>query len=76
LRPELFAVGVVGERLDHVRAGVDELAVELRDLLGVVEHDLRHKRPGLEVAPALQFEQVTLGADDGAFGQPFEQTEP
>src|SRR3712207_919568 len=31
--PELLAVGVVGERLDHVRPRVDELAVKLRDLL-------------------------------------------
>src|SRR3712207_9351216 len=64
--PELLAVGVVGERLDHVRPRVDELAVELRNLLGMLENYLRHEGSGLEVAPALQLEQVALGADNGA----------
>ena len=38
-------MGVVGERLDDVGAGMHELAVQLRDRFGMVEHDLRHERP-------------------------------
>src|SRR3712207_116631 len=72
--PKLLAVGVVGERLDHVRPRVDELTVELRDLLGMLETGLRHDGSGLEVAPALQLEQVALGANDGAFVKVFEET--
>ena len=33
---QLLAVGVIGERLDHVGTGMDEVAVQLRDRLGAV----------------------------------------
>jgi hypothetical protein len=35
----------------------------------MVEHDLGHERAGLEVAPALDLEQVALGAQDGPGGE-------
>jgi hypothetical protein len=57
-QPQLLAMGVVGERLHHVGAGVHELAVKLRHLLGMVEHHLRHEAAGLQVAAPLQLEQV------------------
>ena len=44
-QPQLLAVRVVGERLDDVRAGVHELAVQLLDDLGLLEDDLGHVRP-------------------------------
>jgi len=42
-------VGVVGERDNHVRTGVHELLVQARDLLRVLEDDLRDERTGLQV---------------------------
>ena len=47
-----------------------EVAVQRGDDLGVLEHDLGHERTGLQVAAALELEQVTLGADDGAGREP------
>ena len=73
-QPQLLAVGVVRERLDDVGAGVDELAVQLRHQLGVLEHDLGHERPRLQVAAPLEFEEVALGADDGALRETIEES--
>ena len=70
---ELVAVGVVGERLDDVRAGVDEVAVELVDDLRMLEHDLGDERARLQVAAALELEDVALGADHGALLEALEQ---
>ena len=63
-RAQLLAVAVVGERDHHLGAGAEHLAMELPHGLGEVEHDLRHERPGLEVAAPLELEQVTLGSQD------------
>ena len=71
---ELDAVGVVREGLNDVGARVDELAVELRHELRVIQHDLGHVGAGLEVAAPLQLEEVALGADHGAVRKPLEQT--
>ena len=70
----LLAVPVVRERLDDVRAGVDELPVQLGDDLGMLEHDLGDVGAGLEVPTPLALEQVPLGADDGALLEAVEQT--
>ena len=69
-------MGVVRERLDHVRPGVDEVAVELLDEVGVLEHHLRHERAGLQVPAPLELEEIALGADDGAGGQSLDEPEP
>ena len=45
------------------------------DLLGVVEHDLGHEGAGLQVAAALELEQVALGADHRALVEPLQQTQ-
>ena len=63
---QLLAMRVVGERLDDVRARVDEVAMELRHDLRMLEHDLGHERAGLQVAAPLELEDVAFGADDGA----------
>ena len=42
--------------------------------LGVLEHDLRHERPCLEISPALELEEIALRADDGPLGESFEQS--
>jgi hypothetical protein len=72
---ELGAVRVVGERFDDIRAGVDEVAVEALDQLGVLEHDLGHVGAGLQIAAALELEQIAFGADDRPRGESFQQSE-
>ena len=66
-------MGVVGERFHHVGAGVHEIAMELRDDLGVLEHDFRHIGARLQVAPALELEHVAFGADHRAFVEAVEK---
>ncbi len=70
---QLLAVAVVGERLDHVRAGVDEIPVQLAHHLGMVEHHLGHVGPGLQVAAPLELEQIALGADHRTGLEPLQQ---
>jgi hypothetical protein len=53
---------------------VHELPVELRDELRVLQDDLGHERAGLEVPAALELEEVALGADHRALGQPLAQS--
>jgi hypothetical protein len=38
----------------------------------VLEHDLGHKRAGLEIPAPLELEEVALGADDWPSGQTLE----
>ena len=70
---QLLAMRVVGERLDDIRAGVHEIAMQLRHDLGMLEHDLRDERAGLQVAAALELEHVALGADHGPLVEAFQQ---
>ena len=72
-QPQLLAMPVVGERLDDVRARVHELVVQLLDELRAIEHDLGHIGPGLEVAAALELEQIALRAQDGPAREPLEK---
>jgi len=57
---------VVGERLDNIGVGMDELAVEPFDELGVLQHHLGHERAGLETAAPHELEETALGAGNGA----------
>jgi hypothetical protein len=52
---------------------VDELAVERLDEIRPLEDDLRHVGSGLEVAAALELEEIPFGADDWTCGQPLQQ---
>ena len=61
---QLLAVGVIGQGDHDLGAGTQELAVQLDHRLWRVENDLGNVRPGLDVAAALEFEDVTLGAED------------
>ena len=70
---QLLAVRVVGERLDDIGAGVDEIAVQLRDRVRVLEHHLGDEGAGLQVAAALELEDVALGADHGAVLEALQQ---
>ena len=69
-------MGVVGESLDDIGAGVNELAVQPGDELGMLEHDLGHVGAGLQIAAPLELEQIALGADHRSLVEPFEQPLP
>jgi hypothetical protein len=71
--PQLLAMRVVGERLDDVRARVHEVAMQLRHDFRMLEHDLGNESACLQVAAALELEDVSLGADDGPFGEAVEK---
>ena len=66
---QLVAVGVVGQRDHHVRPGAQELAVQLAQRVGLVEDHLGDERAGLDVAAALELEDVALGAEDDAVSE-------
>jgi hypothetical protein len=70
----LFPVGVIREGRHDVRAGVDEISVQLRHDLGMVEHGLGHERARLHVATPLELEEIALGADHRASLEPFAQS--
>src|SRR5436309_15736550 len=70
----LFAVGVIREGRNDVRTGVDEISVQLRHDLGMVEDSLGHERARLHVATPLELEEIALGADHRALPEPFAQT--
>src|SRR5439155_6317908 len=69
---ELSAVRIVRERHHDISARPKELAMELSERVGSIQDDLRHVRPGLDVAPPLEFEDVALGAQHRATLQPLE----
>ena len=64
---------VIRESFDNVRTGVDEIAMDLRDDLRMIQHRLGDERTGLHIAAPFEFEQVAFGANDGAVSQPLEQ---
>ena len=66
---------VVGERLDDVRACVDEVAVQLGDDLRVLEHDFGNEGARLQIAAPLELEYVAFGADDRALVETLEEGE-
>ena len=63
---ELLAVRVIRQRFDDVRACMNEVAMELRHRLGMLEHDFGHECAGLQVTPALELEDIALGANHRA----------
>ena len=73
-RAHLLAMAVVRERDHDLRTGPQELAVQLADGVGEVEHDLGHIRPTLEIAAPLELEQIALGTEHHAVVEPLEET--
>ncbi len=71
--PELLAMAVVGEGLDDIRARMDEVTVELANHVGVLENDLGYVRPRLQIAAALELEQIPLGTDHRALGEALQE---
>ena len=65
---------VISEGLDDVGSGAQEIAKQVLDLLGEIENDFGDVGSRLQVAPALQFKQIALGANHRAGGEPIEQT--
>src|SRR5271169_6949275 len=70
---QLLAVGVVSEGLNHVRSGMHVFPVQPGYHIGLLEDHLGYERPGLQVAAALELEQISLGADHRSGGQPIEK---
>src|SRR3546814_2401415 len=64
---------VCSSDLYDVAAGVHEVLVQASHRLRMLEHDLRHEGAGLQVAAALQLEEIALGADHRALRQAFEK---
>ena len=73
-RAHLLAMAVVRERDHDLGAGPQELAVQLADGVGEVEHDLGHIRPALEIAAPLELEQIALGTEHHAVVKSLEET--
>ena len=67
-------MSVIGEGLDHVGAGVDEVAVQLAHQIGMLEHDFGHECAGLQIAAPLELEEIALGADDRPRGESVQQS--
>src|SRR5918996_53752 len=73
-RGQLVLAGVEREGLEDLRPGPEELAVELGQRLGVGQAHLGRERAGPDVPALLQLEQVATVAEDGALGQPLQET--
>src|SRR6516225_9279153 len=54
---------VIRECLDDVRPCMNEIAMHLLDHFGMIDHRFGHERTCLNVAAALELEQITFGAD-------------
>ena len=72
---QLFAVGIIGKRLDDVGARTGKIAMKLAHHIRLFEHDLRHERARLNIAAPLQLEEVALGTNDGSRIEPFKQAQ-
>ena len=71
-RRELVVARVEGHRLQHLGTRAQELAVELREGVRMLDHHLGRERARLDVAALLELEQVAAVAEDGAIGESFE----
>src|SRR6185436_2861352 len=70
---QFLAMRIIGEGFDDVGSRVDEIAVDLRDDLGMIEHRFRHESARLHVTAALELEQVTFGAAARTVGEAFDE---
>ena len=66
-------MSVIGECLDDIGTVVDEVAVHLFDDFRMVEHRFGHECAGLDVAAALELEQIAFGADDRTPREPLDE---
>ena len=73
---QLVAMRVIGESLDHVRAGVNEVSMQPLDDLGMLEHDLGHKWAGLQITAPFELEEIALGAEDRTLVKSLYQPKP
>ena len=60
---KLLAVGVIGERFHDIRTRMNEVAMQLRHCLGMLEHDFRNECAGLQITASLELEDIAFGAD-------------
>jgi hypothetical protein len=71
--PQLLSVALIGECLDDVRPGMDEVLMQTAHDLRMIDDDLGHESAGLQIAPPLELEQIAFRADDRAFGEALQQ---
>ena len=71
---ELVAAGVERQRLQDLGARLAELDVELLQRLRPGQRDLGRERAGAHPAALLELEQISPVAQDGTFGEPFEES--
>ena len=71
---QFFPMRVISEGLDDVRSGAQEISMEVLDLFREIENDFGDVGSRLQVAPALQFKQVALGANHRAGREVIQQT--
>ena len=69
---ELVAAGVEGQGLQDVGAGLAELDVQVRSASGFVSATSGRERAGAHPAALLEFQQISAVAEDGTFGEAFE----
>jgi hypothetical protein len=50
-----------------------ELPVQFRDNMGVIQHNLRNKRPGLQIPPPFYFKEIPFSANYRALIESFQQ---
>ena len=56
-------MGIVGKCFDNVRTRMDEVAMQLRHGLRMLEHDFRHECASLQVTAPLELEDIAFRAD-------------
>jgi hypothetical protein len=66
-RLELLAVAIVGQGDHHFGAGAQELAVQLPERIGIIQHDFGDER-AFDVAAPLELENVAFSAEYDALG--------
>src|ERR671919_336941 len=66
-------MAVVGERLDDLRAGSLEVAVQGCQRFRMLQRDLGNELAGTQVTASFQFEEEAFGADDRTLGQSVEK---
>jgi hypothetical protein len=71
-RRELVVARVEGHRLEDLRAGTQELAVQLCERVGMFDDDLRREGPRLNVPTLLELEQVSPVAEHRTFREPLQ----
>jgi hypothetical protein len=66
---ELVVAGVEGHGLEHLGTGAEELTMELRESVRMLDDHFRREGTRLDVATLLELQQVAAVAQDRSFGE-------